>query len=69
MISPARVILYSGDEMNKNHKQKRPEDLRVDPEARLCPKFDATGIAMFRAQEQDEMGVRVLDDCAEEHIM
>lgn len=55
--------------MNKNHKQKRPEDLRVDPEARLCPKFDATGIAMFRAQEQDEMGVRVLDDCAEEHIM
>lgn len=50
------------------HK-KETEDLRLDPEKRLCPKFDSTSIALFRVANQDEMGVRVVDNCAEEHIM
>ena len=46
-----------------------PEDFRLDPESRLCPAFDAVSIKIFSAPDRDEMGVRVLDNCAEEHIM
>ena len=45
------------------------EDLRLDPEERLCPAFDSTSIKLFSAPDKGEMGVRVLDNCAEEHIM
>lgn len=45
------------------------EDLRLDPELRLCTKFDSTSIAKFPVAARKEMGVRVLDNCAEEHIM
>ncbi len=44
-------------------------DLRVNPEYRVCPQFDSTGIAKFSRADRGEMGVRVLDDCAFEHIM
>lgn len=50
-------------------KKQETEDLRLNPEARLCPKFDQTSIAMFRVADAEEMGVRVVDNCAEEHIM
>lgn len=52
-------------------KKKKTDDLelRVDPEKRLCPKFDSTSIALFPVAGREEMGVRVVDDCAEEHIM
>lgn len=45
------------------------EDLRLSPQYRLCNKFDATSIAEFRVANPGEMGVRVVDNCAEEHIM
>lgn len=50
-------------------KKKETEDLRIDPEARICPKFDHTSIALFPVADPDKMGMRVLDNCAEEHIM
>ena len=50
-------------------KEKDFEDLRLDPEARICPKFDHTSIALFPVADREEMGVRVVDNCAEEHIM
>ena len=50
-------------------KQQVPPSLRVEPEKRLCPKFDEESIARFPVARRDEMGLRVLDDCAEEHIM
>lgn len=50
-------------------KEKETEDLRLNPEARLCPKFDATSIALFPVAKREEMGIRVVDNCAEEHIM
>lgn len=50
-------------------KKTGTEDLRIRPEARLCPKFDETSIALFPVADVGEMGVRVLDNCAEEHIM
>lgn len=50
-------------------KQSSEINTRIDPQSRICPKFDSTSIALFPVAERDEMGVRVLDDCAEEHIM
>lgn len=50
-------------------KGTETEDLRLDPEKRICPKFDNTSIALFPVADRDEMGVRVVDNCAEEHIM
>lgn len=50
-------------------KKTTSEDLRLDPSARLCPKFDETSIAKFPVAQPEEMGMRVLDNCAEEHIM
>ena len=41
----------------------------MEPNQRLCPKFDETSIARFPVARREEMGVRVVDDCAEEHIM
>jgi len=49
--------------------KKQTEDLRLNPQARLCPKFDETSIALFPVAKPEEMGMRVLDNCAEEHIM
>ena len=56
-------------EMPKNRRRMETEDLRLDPESRLCPAFDAVSIKKFAAPDYEEMGVRVLDNCAEEHIM
>ena len=55
-----------------SHKKKdahRAEEIRVDPEQRLCSKFDSTSIAQFPVAPDGAMGVRVVDDCAEEHMM
>ena len=43
--------------------------LRLEPEKRLCAKFDETSIAKFPVAKPGEMGMRVLDNCAEEHMM
>ncbi len=50
-------------------KKDEPQVYRLDPSIRLCPKFDNASIALFPVAEPGEMGMRVLDDCAEEHIM
>lgn len=51
--------------MNK----KETRDLRLNPDTRLCPIYDETSIRKFRVADREEMGVRVVDNCAEEHIM
>ena len=53
---------------DKRHQQRLCMDLRLDPEARLCPAFDSTSIKLFAAPDQGEMGFRVLDNFPEEHI-
>ena len=50
-------------------KKKKTEDLRLNPEDRICPAFDAVSIKTFPAPDREEMGVAVVDNCAEEHIM
>ncbi len=52
----------------KNRMDQKESNPRLDPETRLAPRFDSTGIAMFPIAEPGEMGVRVLDDFTEEHI-
>lgn len=61
------VIILS--KQKKVFRGNRADDLRINPQLRLCPKFDETSIAMFRVADPGEMGMRVLDNCAEEHIM
>ena len=39
-----------------DQKESNP---RLDPETRLAPRFDSTGIAMFPIAEPGEMGFRV----------
>ena len=56
-----------GDCMSK--RKVKVEDLRLNPQQRLCAKFDAVSIANFPVASREDMGVRVLDNCAEEHIM
>ncbi len=53
----------------KRSSQQMGENLRLNPQLRLCPKFDPDSIAEFHVGEPGEMGVRVVDNCAEEHIM
>ena len=55
--------------MPKKRINKKTEDLRLDPQCRLCPMFDSVSIKLFAAPDREEMGVRVLDNCAEEHQM
>jgi hypothetical protein len=55
--------------MSAKKRKIGTEDLRLNPEARLCPAFDAVSIKKFAAPDHGEMGVRVLDNCAEEHMM
>ena len=55
-------------------RKKRPTcppgcDLRLSPQQRLCPKFDENSIALHHVASPGDMGVRVVDNCAEEHIM
>ena len=56
--------------MKRQRKSPAPDlcDLCLDPRQRLCPKFDAVSIAMFPVAQPGEMGFRVVDNCAEEHI-
>lgn len=50
-------------------KKDKDSNIRLDPEQELCPAFDSCSIKKFSAPDREEMGVRVLDNCAEEHQM
>ncbi len=53
----------------KQHAVNDAPNLRLEPERRLCPAFDSVSIATFPVAERGEMGMRVLDNCCEDHIM
>lgn len=44
-------------------------EIRINPENRICPKFDRHSLATFPNVPDGNMGIVVMDDCAEEHIM
>ncbi len=51
----------------KKGRGEAADDLRISPEQRLCPRFDAVSIKTFEAPDRNDMGMRVLDNCAEEN--
>ena len=55
--------------MEKKTKRFEADSIRLDPEKRLCPSFDDLSIALFPVADKEEMGMRVVDNCCEEHIM
>ena len=58
--------------LSKKKKRQPPApgtDLRLEPEKRLANKFDPASVAEFPVAKPERMGMRVLDNCAEEHIM
>lgn len=50
-------------------KPKKDANPHLDPEEQICPAFDSCSIKKFPAPDRKEMGVYVVDNCAEEHIM
>lgn len=50
-------------------KEKGDVELRINPSNRICAKFNLQSLKTFPIAGPDEMGARVIDDCAEEHIM
>ena len=46
-----------------------PDNLRLNPQQRLCAKFDQKSLADFPIAPPGKMGFRVEDNCAEEHTM
>lgn len=57
------------DKTGESKTDENSIDLRVSPEDRLTPKFDEVSIAKFHVSQPGRVGMRVLDNCAEEHIM
>ena len=49
--------------------RKETDQMRLDPEQRICSNFDSYSIAKYPIATTKQMGVRVQDNCAEEHIM
>jgi len=58
------------DKKQRPGRKHPPEtDPWLDPEQRICPAFDSTGVKLFEAPHPGHMGMRVLDNCAEDHEM
>ena len=41
----------------------------MDPERAICPAYDSTGIRKDLTPSREKMGVRVVDNACEEHMM
>lgn len=50
-------------------KKRRMDAISIDHEQRVCPEYDSTGIRKTEVADPSRAGMRVVDDCAEEHIM
>ena len=60
-----------GLKREKRRKKQEPplrDELRLDPEQRLCSQWDSTSIRKFPVASWDQMGFQVLDDFCVEHI-
>ena len=53
--------------MKKKPKIIVPPDPSADPSKEICPIYDETGIKTYHVASPETMGVRVVDNCAEEH--
>lgn len=70
---PRNVLHRIKDEViNMSHANTggcHSESLRLDPEKRIVPLYDSAGIALYPVAERRKMGMRVLSNFCEEHIM
>ena len=58
-----------GEHRQEHEETAWPEDcLRLEPDKRLCSEVDNVAIRMYPLPTWEEMGVRVLDDCARDNI-
>ena len=55
--------------MQKKDSKLIRDNLRLNPDTRLCSRFDEYSIAKYPLPKPDEMGFRVVDNFTEEHIM
>lgn len=55
--------------VSRKRAKRRMDALSLDREQRVCPEYDSTGIRKTEVAEPGDVGMRVVDDCAEEHIM
>lgn len=71
MITPQTVQTVWGVIFVEKKKRELETDLAttLDPSKQLCPIYDATSILEFPVASREEMGLRVVDNCCEEHIM
>ena len=53
--------------MAKRKKRRDMSDISLNPESRLAAEFDSAGIRKSEVASRDKMGVRVVDNCAQEH--
>lgn len=55
--------------VNSGAAAGEPVCYRLEPEKRLVPRFDSCCIAEFQVAKPGVMGMRVLDNCCEDHMM
>ena len=55
--------------MSLGKLKKDDFEIRINPENRVCSKFNLQSLATFPVAAPGEMGMRVTDDCAEKHMM
>ena len=53
--------------MSKRKKRRDMSEISLDAEQRLSALYDSTGIRKTEVADPSRMGVRVVDNCAEEH--
>lgn len=66
-LSDGGEPMETGFCVEKNKTAETP-CFRLNPDRRLCPLFDSTGIALFRVADRGRMGFRVVSDFCQEHI-
>ena len=49
--------------------KKETDQMYLDPQQRICSQFDSTSVAKYPIAKPSQMGMRVEDNCAEDHIM
>ncbi len=67
-FSISKTILEVNTMKKRLPRKKDSASFRLDPSIRLCPNFDHSSMALYLSDRKEDMGVVVLDDCAEEHI-
>lgn len=70
-LHPVVMIIQLGHTIHGGDSMKKKDDfeIRINPENRVCSKFNLQSLATFPVAAPGEMGMRVTDDCAEKHMM